>query len=87
MDAAEVNKGLKTFIINNLLDGDGSDLDDHTPLLELGIIDSMAMVSLLTFIDKKLGVSIPDDKVSPRHFQTITTLQALILEVDAKRDP
>ena len=86
MDATEVNKGLKTFITENLLDGEGDDLEDHTPLLELGIIDSMAMVSLLTFIQKKLGVSIPDDKVSPRHFQSINSLQKLILETQAAAD-
>ena len=81
MDASEVNKGITTFIIETLLDGDGSDLDDQTALLELSIIDSLAMVSLLGFIEKKLGVSVPEDEVSPRNFMSIATLEAMIMRV------
>ena len=87
MDASELNNGIKTFIIESLLDGDGADLDDHTPLLELGIIDSLAMVSLLRFIEKKLGVSVPEDEVSPRNFMSIQTLESMILRVhEAQRE-
>ena len=81
MDAKLVNQSLKDFITEKLLDGDGSELSDDTPLLELGIIDSMAMVSLLAHVQKIFGVKIPDDEVSPRNFQTIEALQRLILRV------
>ena len=81
MDASEVNKGITTFIIETLLDGDGDDLDDHTALLELGIIDSITMVSLLGFIEKKLGVNVPEDEVSPRNFMSIATLEAMVMRV------
>lgn len=84
MDASEINHQLKTYIIEMMLDGDGSDLDDHTPLLELGIVDSMGIVSLLTFIDKQLGVSVPENRVSPRYFKSIAALQALILEISSQ---
>lgn len=81
MDANDVNQALEGFITEKLLHGDGSELNLHTPLLELGIVDSLAMVSLLTFVQKSFGVTIPDAEVSPRNFQTIEALSALIMRV------
>jgi clorobiocin biosynthesis protein CloN5 len=84
MDADDIKKGLEGFIVEQLLDGDAGDLDEDTPLLELGVVDSTAMVSLLTFIQTRFGVTVPDDKVSPRHFKSIRALQQLILSVAAE---
>ncbi|KIG13411.1 hypothetical protein DB30_08087 [Enhygromyxa salina] len=85
MDATSVNQALKGFITEKLLHGDGADLTDHTPLLEWEIVDSLAMVSLLTFVQKTFGVTIPDAEVSPRNFQSIEALQNLIVNVAQDR--
>ncbi|PRP93391.1 Aminoacyl carrier protein 1 [Enhygromyxa salina] len=81
MNATEVNQALEGFITEKLLHGDGADLTLQTPLLEYGIVDSLAMVSLLTFVQNSFGVTIPDGEVSPRNFKTIEALSALIMRV------
>lgn len=53
-------------------------LDEETPLLDLGILDSLSMVSLLTFVQAKLGVAIPDEMVLPDHFETLGNLANLV---------
>jgi 2-hydroxymuconate-semialdehyde hydrolase len=85
MDVNSINQALKGFITDTLLHGDGAELTDHTPLLEWGIVDSLAMVSLLTFVHKSFGVTIPDAEVSPRNFQSIEALQTLIMRVHGGR--
>ncbi len=69
---------LISFINNDLLEGAADDLDQHTPLLELGILDSLSMVLLLTHIDQDYGVKIPEHDINPKHFENVSTLAALI---------
>ena len=81
MDAKQITEALMKHIIEELLDGDDSDLDENTPLLALGIIDSLATAGLLMFIEQKLGVPVPDNEVSPRNFMSVAVLRDMILRV------
>ncbi|MFV8752987.1 acyl carrier protein [Nannocystaceae bacterium ST9] len=86
MDANEVNRSLKRHIVDTLLHGDESELDDDTPLLELGVIDSLAMVGLLAFLTSEFGVRVPDREVSPRNFASLAALTRLVVRELAARD-
>ncbi len=79
MQASEIHEALRSYIIETLLHGEAGELDDESPLLEWGVIDSLAMVGLLAFIQAKFGVRVPDRDVSPRNFATIAALQRMIL--------
>ncbi|NVB37535.1 acyl carrier protein [Pseudenhygromyxa sp. WMMC2535] len=81
MQASEVNLELKRFITEQFLDGDGSDLEDATPLLEWGVIDSIGMFALLRFIQDEFAVQVPDAEVSPRNFHSVAVMQALVLRL------
>ena len=69
---------LTHFVATELLDGDGSALTETTPLLEWGVLDSVSILSLLAFIEHDLGVSVPDERVRPEHFQNLARLCALV---------
>jgi acyl carrier protein len=79
MQPSEISEALKGFIIDEILHGDGADLDEDTPLLEWGVIDSLAMVALLGFIQKTFGVRVPDAEVVPRNFHSIAAMQRLVV--------
>jgi 2-hydroxymuconate-semialdehyde hydrolase len=53
-------------------------IDAETPILELGILDSLAMVSLLAFIQTRFGVHVPDEAVIPENFENLGCLASLI---------
>jgi 2-hydroxymuconate-semialdehyde hydrolase len=69
---------LRQFVVDELLDGNDEGLDAQTPLLQWGVIDSLAMVTLLAFIEERLGVHVPDEQVRPEHFQNLATLSDLL---------
>jgi pimeloyl-ACP methyl ester carboxylesterase len=69
---------LRGFVVDELLDGNDEGLDAKTPLLQWGVIDSLAMVTLLAFIEERLGVHVPDEEVRPEHFQNLATLSELL---------
>ncbi len=73
---------LIAFINHELLVEEESEIiDAETPLLEMGMLDSLAMVSLLAFVERDFGVRIPDDAVIPEHFETLQALAELIADL------
>jgi acyl carrier protein len=60
-------------------------LNENTPLISGGIVDSFSMVSLKRFLEKKFGISIPDDEASPQAFDTVTSIMALVNRHLAKK--
>ena len=53
-------------------------LDDDTPLLTSGLLDSLAIVKLLEFLDKEFGVSVGDVDFDPENFESVAAICALI---------
>ena len=68
---------LLRFIGDDILGGSG-DLDAQTPLLALGVIDSLSMVSVITFIRDRFGVEVPNDAIKVDNFQTIEAIAAMV---------
>jgi acyl carrier protein len=61
-------------------DPDQEIIDETTPLISSGLIDSLSIVSLVAFIDKKFGVKIPDEKGTVDNFETINKIIETINE-------
>lgn len=58
------------YIRTTFLDGDDDgDLTRTTPLIELGVLNSLNIVRLLVFIEKDLGVKVPPMEVNGVSFK------------------
>jgi len=69
------------YIKNEYLDEDEADemsLDEHSPLITSGIVDSFSMVSLKRFLEKKYAISIPDEQATPEAFNTVSNIVELV---------
>ncbi len=69
------------YIKNEYIDEDDMDdieLDENTPLISSGIVDSFSMVSLKRFLEKKYTVSLPDEEATPDAFDTVVKIMALV---------
>lgn len=78
MNRIEITARLRKYIVNELLDGDGKDLEPTTPLLQWGILDSIGIVSLLSFIEEDMGIEVPDQSVRPEYFESIEHLATML---------
>jgi acyl carrier protein len=56
------------------------EINENTPLISSGIVDSFSMVSLKTFLEKKYKIQIPDDKATPEAFDTVNNIIAVLKE-------
>jgi acyl carrier protein len=67
------------YIRNEYLDDDEDvELDENTPLISSGIVDSFSMVSLKRFLEKKYSISIPDADATPKAFDSVTSIIELV---------
>ncbi len=54
------------------------ELGEQDSLLEGGILDSLAIVKLIAFLEERFGVELSDDEFDPDNFETIATISELI---------
>lgn len=47
-------------------------------LLDRGLLDSMAIVKLIAFIEERFGVQLGDDEFDPDNFETVDAIAKLI---------
>lgn len=80
MQQTTVIEQLKKYIAQDVLGGKDIGLDETTPLLEWGIINSLEMVRLLSFIRKQFDIDIPTDKLVADHFASMTSIAEFILK-------
>lgn len=68
---------IRDYIRDELNVGDGGSLTDETPLWG-GVIDSVGLMSLITFIEERFGVEIDDEELTSTHFGTVSNIAALV---------
>jgi acyl carrier protein len=79
MDTNIIIEEIKKYIQKNIL-AEAVQLDATTNLKQAGI-DSFSTVEIILFIERKFGVSIPDEKLLPENFKTLQALAATVQEL------
>jgi len=70
---------LKNYIIEDILLGDRSfEINDDTELVNDNIIDSINLMKLISFIEKKMNITYNHDDYSVDNFNTINDIVELI---------
>ncbi len=65
---------LIAYIKKEFVEDADEEINQTTPLISSGLIDSLSIVSLVAFIDKKFGVKIPDEKGTVDNFETVNKI-------------
>ena len=79
-----VEQEIRTFLAENFsLGGDINRLPGSRSLTERGIIDSVGIVEVLTFLETQYDISINDDETVP---ENIDTIDNIVRFVGMKRD-
>lgn len=75
----EISDALVRYIQDEFLrGGEGVVLDESTPLLEQGILDSMRAMLLLTFIRDELSIGVSPAEVDPWALRDIRSITEMI---------
>jgi acyl carrier protein len=80
-----LRESLMSYIKESLLHGSSAPVTPDMSLIETGMLDSVALMNLLTYVEDRTGVHIPDIEVTPENFETVETIEALVLRLRAVR--
>jgi acyl carrier protein len=82
MDAAAIAASIKQFILNRFPSARRRPLQDTDPLLENGVIDSLGVLDVVTFLESQFNVVVADEELVPENFESISRIATY---VDRKR--
>jgi acyl carrier protein len=78
MSRQEIEKSLHEFVARELLNGEADDLTTTTNLLAIGVIDSLSMVTLRTFVEQEFRVKMADSGQKPEDFSSVAAIANLV---------
>jgi acyl carrier protein len=77
--AEEINDALKSYILKEFLPGESpEELNESTPLITGGVLDSLATLKLVAFIEEQYKIQLKAHEVDVDHLNTISDIEALI---------
>jgi acyl carrier protein len=78
--SSDIKFSIKNFILSEFLPGeDPAQLTDSTPLITTGILDSIAVLKLVLFLEEQFPLTIDAQEFNPNHFGTIKGIAELVL--------
>lgn len=77
MNVQNLKQIITEFIAEELLSSD-SMVDDDEMLLSDGVVDSLGMIRLVSFIEESFDIEIPPQDLTIQHFRSINTISAYL---------
>jgi acyl carrier protein len=75
----EIKLGVKEFILREFLPGeDPNELTETTPLISGGILDSIATIKLVLFLEERYGIKVEAHETDPEYLDTIASITRLV---------
>jgi acyl carrier protein len=62
------------YIKNEIMRNKNAKLGDNEDLLSAGILDSLAILQLVAYIEKAFGIQVPDEDVVYDNFKSVNAL-------------
>jgi acyl carrier protein len=76
---AALESTIKDYILKEFLPGeDPAALTDTTPLITTGILDSLATLNLIAFLEKQFQITIEPYEADTEHLNTVEAIAKLV---------
>ncbi len=84
MNPEDIKSAVKTFILNEYLPGeDRAALTDTTPLMTTGILDSIAVLKVVTFLENQFGIVIQPHEAVVENLNTVSDIERFVVSKKA----
>jgi len=78
-ETVDYSTRIRDYVARNLLFSEnGFQYTDDASFLEEGIVDSMGIIELVTFVESQFGISVADRDLTPENFDSVNKLDAYI---------
>ena len=80
MNSQDIKTTVKTFILNEYLPGeDPAALTDNTALMTTGILDSIAVLKVVTFLENQFGITIEPHEAVVENLNSLSDIARLVM--------
>lgn len=74
-----VSEVIREYVLREFLPGeDPKALGDSMPLLSSGVLDSVALIKLVSYLEQHYGIELKPHEVTPDRFDTISQMSAAL---------
>ena len=73
-----LNIKIRKFVLDKFPLARKQQIKDSDPLLESGVLDSLGVLDLVSFVEQEFSVHVADDELVPENFQTIDRIAAFV---------
>jgi len=75
----EISNAVRHYILEEFLPGENpNELTDSTPLVTGGILDSIATLKLVSFLEERFRIELAPHETDADHLDTIALITALV---------
>ena len=79
MQEEAIKSTIKRFILDEFLPGERPEaLTDQTPLVAEGVLDSLATLRLVSFLEKEFKIALAPHEVDAEYLNTLPSIAALV---------
>ncbi len=72
---------LKAYIERRVLDDVDEAIDEYTPLLDWGFINSLEIARLVSFMNETFAIDVPAEKMVLARFKDLHSMTHLVIEL------
>ena len=76
---------LRDFFLENRLISEGLQVADSDSLLESGLIDSLGILELVTYLQQRHGILVRDVDLVPENFDSLSAISSFVERQQGKR--
>jgi len=80
-----VSRVVSAFITSQLMHDSSLQLEPDRRLLEEGIVDSLGLQQLVSFLETEFGVVVDDEHLLPENFETLDAITALVTDLASRK--
>jgi acyl carrier protein len=74
----DVEATIKQYITNEFLKGKKREIGPDESLIGSGVLDSLTLLQLISFVEEQFGVTVSDSEMIPDNFQSINGIKAFL---------
>jgi acyl carrier protein len=73
----DIEGDIKRFVAEQVLDDPTAEVDARAPLLQ-GMLDSWALMQLISFLEERFGIDVQPDDVVDEHFGSVASVSNFV---------
>lgn len=77
MNTTDIDRDIRSFLIENFLFGRAEELRDGEPL-QGNIIDSTGALELIVFLQERFAITVEDDEIVPENLDSVNNVVAYV---------